>query len=70
MGVTIETSTAWCVDQDLPLTDVSVASYAGLLGTGRYQCTPVSLTIAHVVPGHRRDSGVRVRAVGGISRWP
>ena len=38
-------------DADLPATDVRLAGIAGLLGTGRYQCTAVSLTITHVVPG-------------------
>ena len=49
--VRIELVDGVVIDQDIPLTDVSLAGYAGLLGTGRYQCTPVSLTIAHVVPG-------------------
>ena len=51
VGVRIELVDGVVIDQDLPLTDVSLANYAGLLGTGRYQCTPVSLTLAHVVPG-------------------
>jgi hypothetical protein len=38
-------------DAELPATDVRLAGVAGLLGTGRYQCTAVSLTITHVVPG-------------------
>ena len=38
-------------DAELPATDVRLAGVAGLLGTGRYQCTAVSLTISHVAPG-------------------
>jgi hypothetical protein len=38
-------------DVELPATDVRLAGVAGLLGTGRYQCTAVSFTITHVVPG-------------------
>jgi hypothetical protein len=38
-------------DAELPATDVRLAGVARLLGTGRYQCTAVSLTIAHLVPG-------------------
>jgi hypothetical protein len=39
------------VDAELPATDVRLTGVAGLLGTGRYQCTAVSLTISHVAPG-------------------
>jgi hypothetical protein len=36
---------------ELPANDIRLAGVAGLLGTGRYQCTAVSLRITHVVPG-------------------
>jgi hypothetical protein len=36
---------------DLAATDVRAAGYATLLGTARYLCTPVSLTLTHVLPG-------------------
>ena len=51
VGVTIETPAGVVTSEVLPVTDLRVAGYAGLLGTGRYECTAVSLTIAHVVPG-------------------
>jgi hypothetical protein len=38
-------------DTELPATDIRLTGVAGLLGTGRYQCTAVSLTISHVAPG-------------------
>ncbi|HEU4841838.1 MAG TPA: hypothetical protein VFT09_10355, partial [Ilumatobacteraceae bacterium] len=38
-------------DVDLPATDVRLAYYATPLGTARYTCTPVSLSLAHVLPG-------------------
>ncbi len=38
-------------DAELPANDVRLGGVAGLLGTGRYQCTAVSLRITHVVPG-------------------
>ncbi len=44
-------------DAELPATDVRLAGIAGLLGTGRYQCTAASLTITHVVPGVGGDAG-------------
>lgn len=42
---------------DLPATDVRAAAYATLLGTARYTCTPVSLTLTHVLPGVGEVSG-------------
>lgn len=38
-------------DVDLPITDTRLASYANLLGTGRFVCTSVSLSLTHVMPG-------------------
>jgi hypothetical protein len=42
---------------DLPATDVRGAGYATLLGTARYTCTPVSLTLTHVLPGVGATAG-------------
>jgi hypothetical protein len=44
-------------DAELPATDVRLAGIAGLLGTGRYECTAVSLTVTHVVPGVGGEAG-------------
>ena len=38
-------------DVDLPITDIRLSGFANLLGTARYVCTPVSLSLTHVVPG-------------------
>lgn len=38
-------------DADLAATDVRGAYYATILGTARYTCTPVSLSLTHVLPG-------------------
>ena len=38
-------------DVDVAATDVRSATYATVLGTGRYTCTPVSLSLTHVLPG-------------------
>jgi hypothetical protein len=44
-------------DRELRATDVRLSGFAGLLGTGRYECTAVSLTITHVVPGVGGEAG-------------
>ena len=49
-------------DADLAATDVRGATYATVLGTARYACTPVSLSLTHVLPG--------VGAVGGVELSP
>jgi hypothetical protein len=36
---------------------VRLSGFAGLLGTGRYECTAVSLTVTHVVPGVGDEAG-------------
>ena len=38
-------------DVDIAATDVRSATYATVLGTGLYTCTPVSLSLTHVLPG-------------------
>jgi hypothetical protein len=38
-------------DVDLPITDIRLTGFGNLLGTARYLCTPVSLSLTHVVPG-------------------
>jgi hypothetical protein len=42
---------------DLAATDVRAAGYATLLGTARSTCTPVSMTLMHVLPGVGEVSG-------------
>jgi hypothetical protein len=56
--VRIESSTEGVLaDLELPATDVRLSGYAGLLGTGRYECTAVSLTVTHLVPGVGGEAG-------------
>jgi hypothetical protein len=58
VGVRIETSSGGVVAEYLfPLSDARLASYASLLGTGRYQCTAVALTISHLTPGVGGEAG-------------
>ncbi len=49
--VRVDSAGATTSDLDLPVTDLRLAGFANLLGTARYECTPVSLTLTHVVPG-------------------
>ena len=49
--VSIEDASGVTTQREYTGADVGSARFAGLLGTGRYQCTPVSLLIAHVVAG-------------------
>ena len=42
---------------DLAATDVRGAFYATILGTARYTCTPVSLSLTHVLPGLGATAG-------------
>lgn len=44
-------------DVTLPATDTRLARFAGLLGTGRYVCSAVSMTLTHVTPGVGGESG-------------
>jgi hypothetical protein len=56
--VRIESSTHGVLaDRELPATDVRLSGFAGLLGTGRYECTAVSLIVTHVVPGVGGEAG-------------
>ena len=56
--VTIEsTDGAALADSEVPATDLRVAGFASLLGTGRYTCSPVEMTLSHVTPGVGGESG-------------
>jgi hypothetical protein len=44
-------------DADLAATDVRGAFYGTILGTARYACTPVSLSLTHVLPGLGATAG-------------
>jgi hypothetical protein len=56
--VRIESSTQGVLaDVELPSTDVRLSGYAGVLGTGRYECTAVSLSVTHLVPGVGGEAG-------------
>jgi hypothetical protein len=50
-------------DAELPANDIRLAGVAGLLGTGRYQCTAVSLRITHIVPGIGGAAGFELEPV-------
>ena len=56
--VTIESTDGGpLADSEVPATDLRVAGYASLLGTGRYTCSPVEMTLSHVTPGVGAQSG-------------
>jgi hypothetical protein len=56
--VRIESSTQGVLaDVELPSTDVRLSGYAGVLGTGRYECTAVSLSVTHLAPGVGGEAG-------------
>ena len=56
--VRIETSGGGVLaDSTIPAGDTRMAGYADLLGTGRYRCNDVELTISHVTPSVGGDAG-------------
>jgi hypothetical protein len=58
LRVRIETTAGGVLaDTTIPAGDVRMADYADVLGTGRYRCTDVELTLTHVTPGVGGDAG-------------
>jgi len=56
--VSIETLAAGpLADDKIAATDVRLAGYASLLGTGRYACSPVEMTLTHVTPSIGGEAG-------------
>lgn len=56
--VKIETSGGGqLADNELAASDPRLAGYASLLGTGQYECSPVSMTLTHVTPNIGGSAG-------------
>ena len=58
LRVRIETSGGGVLaDTTIPAGDTRMAGYGDLLGTGRYRCNDVALTLSHVTPSVGGDAG-------------